>query len=172
MSLNAAPRVTSADLGAWLLKGNADQADLAGRFAIDPHVTQWCVQPSYRTRLMRAGQPVVFWASGSRRRDLAYGIWGCGLLTGPARQDPQDGRWKAALDLTIAPPTAWVSRQTIRADAALADLEVLRQPQAANPSFLTTAQFLVVRWYMSGEGAAPRQPSAPNGSELSSAPSA
>jgi hypothetical protein len=148
MTNHAVPRVTIAGLGAWLLKGNADQADLAGRFAADPHVSQWCVQPSYRTRLMRSGQPVVFWASGSRRRDLAYGIWGCGRLTGPAEQDPQDGRWKASLDLTIAPPTAWVSRPTIRADAALADLEVLRQPQAANPSFLTAAQFAVVRWYL------------------------
>jgi hypothetical protein len=156
MKPRTAPRVTGAELGAWLLKGNADQADLAGRFAADPRVTQWCVQPSYRTRLMGAGQPVVFWASGSRRRDLAYGIWGCGHLTGPARQDPQDGRWKAGLDLTIAPPTAWVSRQTIRADAALADLEVLRQPQAANPSFVTAEQFTVIRWYLSGDAVTPR----------------
>ncbi|GAA2592330.1 hypothetical protein GCM10010435_83840 [Winogradskya consettensis] len=146
-----APRVTTAGLGAWLIKGNADQADLAGRFAADPRVTRWCVQPGYRARLMQAGQPVLFWASGSRRRDLAYGIWGLGVLTGPARQDPDDGRWKASLDLTIAPPTAWVSRQTIRANAALAELEVLRQPQAANPSFVTGEQFTVVRWYLSAE---------------------
>ncbi|GIM92443.1 hypothetical protein [Paractinoplanes toevensis] len=78
---------------------------------------------------------------------------GCGHLTGPARQDPADGRWQASLDLTIAAPTGRVSRQAIRADAALAGLEVLRQPQAANPSFLTAAQFTVVRRYLSGDAA-------------------
>ena len=60
-------RLTLANLGAWLLKGNADNADLAGRFAREPRVRAMCVQPSYRTRLMRAGQPVAFWASGSRQ---------------------------------------------------------------------------------------------------------
>ncbi|MFI5934617.1 hypothetical protein [Actinoplanes sp. NPDC051494] len=138
--------MTTADLGAWVLKGNADQA---GRFAADPHVSHWCVHSGYRMWLRRAGQPVVFWASGSRRNDLAYGIWGLGVLTAPARQDPDDHRWKAPLDLTIAPPTAWMSRRTIRADATLADLKVLRQPQAANPSFLTVAQFTVDRRYLS-----------------------
>ncbi|MET8068098.1 hypothetical protein ABZS65_31210, partial [Micromonospora sp. NPDC005313] len=67
-------RVTLDDLGAWLIKGNADAVDLAARFAADPHVTGWCVRPGYRVRLMRAGQPVVFWASGSRGR-APYGVW-------------------------------------------------------------------------------------------------
>jgi alpha-galactosidase len=34
-----------------------------------------------------------------------------------------------------------VDRAGIRADLRLADIEVLRQPQAANPSFLTVTQF-------------------------------
>ena len=106
---------------------------------------------------MRAGQPVLFWASGSRRREFPYGIWGFGRLTGPAQRDPDDGRWRAFLDLTISPPAAWVSRQTVRADAALADLEVLRQPQAANPSFVTGPQLAVIRWYLSAD----RPPDAP-----------
>jgi hypothetical protein len=139
------PRVTPDNLGAWLLKGNADRVDLLGRFGAQPQVTAWCVQPSYRTRLMRAGQPVLFWGSGSRQRGTAYGLWGLGRLAGPATQDPADGRWHVPLDLVIADPGDWVSRTDLRHDPALADLEVLRQPQAANPSFVTVRQFAAIR---------------------------
>jgi hypothetical protein len=83
---------------------------------------------------MRAGQPVLFWASGSRRRDVAYGVWGLGRLTGPA----VDG--SVPLDLTISDRSAWLSRELLRTIPALRDLEVLRQPQAANPSFVTAAE--------------------------------
>src|SRR5215212_4511059 len=93
-------RVSLDDLGAWLLKGNADLADLAARFAISPRVDEWCVQPSYRTGLMSESQPVVFWASGSRAR-LTYGVWAIGRLTGPPRRDAGTGRLRVPLDLTI-----------------------------------------------------------------------
>ena len=136
-------RIHLDDLGAWLLKGNADHTDLAGRFEQDRRVTRWCVRPSYRLGLMRAGQPVLFWASGNRRRDLAYGIWGFGELTGPARRDDVDG-WSVPLDLLIVDDAARVPRQTLRADPHLADLEVLRQPQAANPSFVTVRQLAAI----------------------------
>jgi hypothetical protein len=142
-------RVRPADLGAWLLKGNADRADLAARFARQPRVTRWCVQPSYRTRLMRAGQPVLFWASGSRNR-LPYGIWGVGELAGCPALDPRDGRWHVPLDLTIGDPDTWVPRRELRADPRLTGLEVLRQPQAANPSFVTVTQFEAVTEYLTG----------------------
>jgi hypothetical protein len=138
------PRVRLDDLGAWLIKGNADRADLAARFADDPEVTSWCVQPSYRTRLMSAGQPVVFWASGSRGR-LPYGVWGVGQVTGPPDRDPQDGRLRVPLRLTIGERGTWLPRGELRADHRLADLEVFRQPQAANPSYLTVAQFAALR---------------------------
>ncbi|MEU4562448.1 hypothetical protein AB0F72_29050 [Actinoplanes sp. NPDC023936] len=128
------------DLGAWLLKGNADHAGLRERFAVAPRVERWCVQPSYRLELMRAGQPVLFWGSGSRRRDSAYGIWGAGRLTGPPRRDG-DG-WEVPLDLTIAPPEAWIPRSRIR--SLLPDIEVLRQPQGANPSYVTVRQYAVI----------------------------
>jgi hypothetical protein len=137
-------RVRLDDLGAWLLKGNADHADLAARFARDPRVTRWCVQPSYRLGLIRAGQPVLFWASGSRRRDVAYGIWGSGRVTGPARREADGRGWWVPLDLIIADEAVRVPRQTLRADPHLADLEVLRQPQAANPSFVTVRQLAAI----------------------------
>lgn len=137
--------VNPGNLGAWLIKGNADHVDLRGRFAREPHVERWCVQPSYRLGLMRAGQPVLFWGSGSRRRDVAYGIWGSGTLTGPARREDDGSGWWVPLDLTIAPPREWIGREVLRARPELADLEVLRQPQAANPSFVTRRQFAVIQ---------------------------
>jgi hypothetical protein len=133
------PRVTIDDLGAWLIKGNADSVDLAGRFERDPHVGGWCVQPGYRARLMAAGQPVVFWASGSRGR-LPYGVWGRGVVTGPAGPRPSDGKWEVPLDLTVGEPSTWLPRSELRADPRLAAAEVFRQPQGSNPSFLTKTE--------------------------------
>jgi hypothetical protein len=143
-------RVQLDELGAWLLKGNADRADLAGRFAACPAVESWCVQPSYRTALMRAGQPVVFWASGSRGR-LPYGVWGVGRLTDAPQWDA-DGRLTVPLDLTIWAPGHRLPRAALRADARLAGLEVFRQPQAANPSYLTVAQFAALREHVTAPG--------------------
>ena len=133
------------DFGAWLIKGNADSADLVDRFAGDPHVTRWCVRPSYRLDLMRAGQPVLFWASGCRRRDIPYGIWGLGKLTGlPGPHGPED-QWSVPLSLIILDPPHRLTREALRADPRLTGLEVLRQPQAANPSFATSRQFAAIR---------------------------
>ena len=141
-------RVDLANLGAWLLKGNADRRDLAAHFARDPHVDRWGVHPSYRTALMAAGQPVLFWGSGSRNRRLGYGIWGVGEVAGPARYDPEAQRWTVPLELVIREPARWVRRDELRDDPRLAMLEVLRQPQAANPSYVTVAEFAALREYL------------------------
>ena len=82
--------VSTEDLGAWLIKGNADQADLPGRF------------------------------------------------------DPRHGRWSVPMSLVVLPAERRVRREHLRADVRLAGIEVLRQPQAANPSFLSVAQFAAV----------------------------
>src|SRR5689334_7888264 len=117
-SAGPGPRVTRENLGAWVLKGNADQTDLITRFRRAPRVDRWCVRPGYRARLMAPGQPVVFWAGGSRHRDITYGIWGVGRLAGAARTDP-DGWW-VPLDLTIDEPDRWLHRSTMRAHPELA----------------------------------------------------
>ena len=137
-------RVSLDDLGAWLIKGNADRADLTGRFAREPTVPGWCVRPGYRARLMRATQPVVFWASGSRGR-LRYGVWGIGRLAGEPVGDPGAGTLWVPLELTVREPARRIARDELRADDRLADLEVFRQPQGANPSYLNVAQFAALR---------------------------
>lgn len=139
-------RVVLADLGAWLIKGNADRTDLAERLARRPTVESWCVQPNYRMHLMREPQPVVFWVSGSRAR---AGVWGIGRLTGPARWDPDTGHWRAPLDLVVWQPDRRIGRERLRADGRLAGLEVFRQPQGSNPSYLTTAQFTALQDHLS-----------------------
>ena len=159
--------MTAVNLGAWLLKGNADRVDLAERFRRDPLVQSWCVQPGYRARLMGPGQPVVFWASGSRGR-LSYGVWGTGVVTGPVELHDDDGRWRVPLDLTIDPPTEWVPRQELRADPRLADAEVFRQPQGANPSYLTVAEFAALREYLPAVAQEVGPSSSPTGRPTSS----
>jgi hypothetical protein len=138
--------VRLADLGAWLLKGAADRRDLAARFARDPHVDTWGVHPSYRTEMMAAGQPVLFWGSGSRHK-IAYGIWGLGVVTGPPFYHPPASRWLVPLDLTIWDRAEWIGRAELRGDPRLAQIEVLRQPQAANPSYLSRAEFEALQDY-------------------------
>ncbi|MGV9371243.1 MULTISPECIES: EVE domain-containing protein [Micromonospora] len=140
-------RVTLDDLGAWLIKGNADAVDLTARFAADPRVTGWCVRPGYRVRLMRPGQPVVFWASGSRGR-APYGVWDVGRIAAAPEPGAPGRPWTAPLDLTILDEPLRVRRDLLRADPRLAGAEVFRQPQAANPSYLTVAQFEALRGHL------------------------
>ena len=99
------------------------------------------MQPGYRARMMRAGQPVLFWASGSRRRDIPYGIWGLGHVTGPVR----DG--EVPLDVVITDP---VPRAVLRTDPRLRAMEVFRQPQGSNPSFVTMEEFVILRQHWAG----------------------
>ena len=137
-------RITESGLGAWLIKGNADSSPLADRFRADPHVERWCVQRNYRSELMRAGQAVVFWASGSRFRSVPYGVWGLGQVTGAPGTDP-GGSWSVPLSLDILPEAERLTREQFRAHPVLAGAEVLRQPQAGNPSFLTVEEFAALR---------------------------
>jgi hypothetical protein len=141
------PLVTPENLGAWLLKGNADIHDLAARFARDPVVPFWGVHPGYRMRMMTAGQPVVFWGSGSKHK-IDYGVWGVGAVAGPAFYHDERRRWMIPLDLTINPPDRWVPRDELRHDSRLHLLEVLRQPQSANPTYMTPEQFEALQTYL------------------------
>ena len=134
--------MTLGGLGAWVVKGNADRTDLLERVAREPRVERWCVRPGYRARLMAAGQPAVLWVSGSRA-GTPSGVAAVGRVAGPVDED-----WSVPLDLTVEDRARWLPRRRLRAHAALAGAEVFRQPQAANPSYLTPAEFgaLLALW--------------------------
>ena len=101
---------------------------------------------------MRAGQPALLWVSGSRR--VAPGGWAVGTLTGPpVADDGEPGRrQRVPLTLRWLAGPARVTRDAVRADHRLAGLEVLRQPQAANPSFVNRAQYRAILDHLGLDG--------------------
>ena len=75
--------VTEESLGAWILKTSADDLSLTSLIRTDfATVTSRCVRPTYRADLVRPGQPVLLWISGSSSVHPA-GIHAVGRTTGP-----------------------------------------------------------------------------------------
>lgn len=147
--------VSTARLGAWLLKANPAIYPIADwiRDRPDESVTAWSVQRNYRSAMMEAGQPVYLWVSGDGR-DIEPGVWGSGVVTGPCEVGSADGRWldrnaasradyfaRVEIDFLASP----VSRATLKSDPRFADLEVLKVPAGSNPSFLTSDQANALR---------------------------
>jgi len=128
--------LTTATLGAWLLKASgaapSTRAHVAAGFA---EASTWCVQPTYRTDLVAAGQPVLLWVSGSER-DHPAGIYAQGRTTGPAR----DG----VMPIELTPVLHPLLRSELVGHPALGALEVLRVPAGSNPSFVTPGQLDVL----------------------------
>lgn len=146
-----AATVERARLGAWLLKANPTVWDLRGFLdAGERRLTSWAVRPGYRSELMTADDRVLFWVSGNGRTGFARGIWGLGRVLAEAEPWVEEDRgwWRepsarhgvrarVAVDITLlAEP---VSDAELRA-AGISDLEVQRQPFAANPSWLSRDQ--------------------------------
>ena len=144
LAMNATrPAVDATTLGAWVLTCNPRLTDPAR--IRDEGVDRWCVASNYRSDLMAPGQPVLLWLTGTDRR-WPRGLRGSGALTGPASPPGPGGRtvplrlgvWDSSID--VATLTA----------AGLADLELLRQPRVANPSFVTVGQWERLRPLLPG----------------------
>jgi hypothetical protein len=99
------------------------------------------VADNYRSELFEAGQALLFWVSGSAGRSPTPGIWGSGRITGPARTRA-DGKRVVPIELEFLDPP--LARSELAAVAGLRDLEVIRQPQMSNPSFVTVNQYAVL----------------------------
>ncbi len=133
--------VTSAGLGAWVVKANPARtsiADLAGAgFA---GVARWCVRPSYRTTLVAAGQPVLLWVSGNDP-GFPAGFHAFGEVTGPCRVDAGQPEIPMRLRPIPSPPL----RAELLLDPVLATAEVVRMPAGSNPSYLDREQYAALR---------------------------
>lgn len=96
----------------------------------------WCVADNYRSRLMAAGQRVLFWVSAHPRR----GFWGAGRITGAVTVDDGGRHVPVELPLFAEPLTA----AALRAIRGLESLEVLRSPQQSNPSWVSRAELALL----------------------------
>jgi hypothetical protein len=130
-------RLTPGDIGAWLFTCHpAEFAEIrAGR-----PVEGFCGRPSYRLDLVERGQAAVLWVSGSASATPRPGIWMVGRTTGALDRAGARPRIGLALD-PLADP---LPRELLRADPRTARLEVLRVPQASNPSVVTPAEWAVI----------------------------
>ena len=143
------------NLGAWLLKANPALWDISGFLqAGENRIRSWAVQPGYRSRLMTPGDRVLFWISGDGRTGFARGIWGDGEVVAPAEDwvDAERGFWRddtaraavrARIQVSITFLEEPVTAEELRG-RGLTDLEVLRMPQGANPSWVSRAQLAIL----------------------------
>lgn len=143
--------VERGELGAWLLKCNPSAWDLRGFLdSGEQRITSWSVQPSYRSALMAPGDRVLFWVSGDGRQGFARGLWGLGHVAAEAEtwSESTRGFWRAAdghhgirarVEVDVALLEHPVSDLELKG-AGVDDLEVQRQPFAANPSFVSSTQ--------------------------------
>ena len=144
--VSKAQKVTPETLGAWLLKADPEVWDIErwiSEGAAD--IDDWSVQHNYRSRMMENGQLVFLWVSGQGKK-LAPGIWGVGHVTGRSDWGIPDGYWldeeaaaraeyfaKVRISLMDQP----LERAVLKAHPLLGHIEVFRQPNGSNPSYLT-----------------------------------
>jgi hypothetical protein len=126
-----------ATFGAWLVKARPDGLPLEelvrSGFA---SLTGRCVRPTYRTGLIREGQPVLLWVSGHDPEHPA-GIYAAGATAGPVTCDGSEH----SMPLRLRSVDPVVSRQEILAHPALSRIEVVVMPAGSNPSYLDSAQY-------------------------------
>jgi hypothetical protein len=130
----AARAITATTLGAWLVKARPAGLPLDDLVQSGFRgVTSRCVQPSYRTGLIRKHQPVLLWISGGDPQHPS-GIYATGRTTGPAGLVGSE----LAMPLRLRAVAPVVLRDELLAHGGLSDLEVLRMPAGSNPSYLDT----------------------------------
>jgi hypothetical protein len=131
-------RLSPTDVACWVVKSSRPPDQIEPGWPTGTHHRLVrCLRRSYRLDLMRAGDPCLLWISGRS----APGVHAVGVLAGKPTE--ADGGPEVALDLTLLPEP--VLRAELLADPVAAGAEVLRMPAGSNPSWLSAAQFAVVR---------------------------
>jgi hypothetical protein len=128
--------VTSATLGAWLIKSSPSASPVDELVRTDfASVTGRCIRPTYRADEVAAGQAVLFWISGDDARHPA-GLYAQGRTTGPALLEGDQLVMPVRLT-SLDPP---ILRRELVEHPQLSRLEVIRMAAGSNPSFLTRDQ--------------------------------
>jgi hypothetical protein len=142
------PAVTGKTLGAWLIKGSravypVDKLIQTG-FST---VTSWSLRETYRTGLIKPGQPILFWISGVSKT-YPSGLYAQGHTTGYATVDVADDEWedpaergvrKLFMPVELRPLSSPVLRNDLLQHPSLSQIEVLKMAAGSNPSFVTPA---------------------------------
>lgn len=158
-----AKAITDESFGAWVIKCHPDVWDVMTFLELGhDHIDSWSIRKSYRTDLMKPGQPVVFWVSGPRDGDVVFrGVWGIGTLTTHAEDFPgmsareakaslwrdafraTEPGWGVGTDITLMDDP--IPAAVVQDESVLRNCEIFRAPQMSNPAFLTRAEFKALR---------------------------
>ncbi|MGJ0118494.1 hypothetical protein ACQ7HM_04730 [Williamsia sp. MIQD14] len=152
--------VTAATLGAWVFTVNGTRWDSVVEIARERgSLATRCVAANYRKDVMAAGQRALLWASGPASGPRPRGIAGLGWITGPSEIDPENDSdrpsWLARTDIRLLPDAERVRATDLGEIPGLAHMEILRLPQASNPSWVTRDELALI------EPLLPRWPSMP-----------
>ena len=146
--MGTAARISEIDVGGWLLRCNPKVWDVDAALGAGVVISGWRVVPSYRLELIRADQPVALWVTGPRTSGRR-GIWFAGHMTGEIGEDVGDEHWvdeeeqntiSVYAGVRLAAVNPWITSARIEADPRTQNLEVIRAPQIANPSYITSEE--------------------------------
>lgn len=152
-------RLDRSTIEGWLFKCNPNVWDIESALGDGRPIASWRVQPSYRLKLIEAGDPAMIWVTGSERsRGPTPGVWAIGHTTGTFIDDYGDQYWldtdqACELELfaeLVTQPIDVLPRTGIRANPETAGLEVLRQPQMSNPSYVSPKEYKAIEQMAGG----------------------
>lgn len=150
--------VSESNLGAWLLTCNPKHYNLPQEIDDgETHVGSWSVVDNYRSRMFEPGQRALLWMAGPENGAAPRGIWGIGYIDGElSATDGMRGRywsddakaaavrWYVNTDIEILDPDERIHVEELRSVPGLADIEIIRQPQTSNPSWVTKEELALI----------------------------
>ena len=140
--------VTVETLGAWVIKCNPAVTDFGSLLRSGEPIRTWCVANNYRAAMMDTGQLALLWVSGPNGAQFARGIWGVGQVRAPAEavvaESSSSRRTTRVAQLDIPMLAAPITAGAISGVAELGKVEVIRQPFAPNPSWVSRGDLAVL----------------------------
>ncbi|WP_328856039.1 hypothetical protein OG579_11500 [Williamsia herbipolensis] len=145
----AARKVAESSLGAWVFTVNGARWDSVVEIASQGgRLTTRCVAANYRKDVMAARQRALLWVSGPPHGPRPRGIAGLGWITGPSEIDPENDSdepsWLAHTDIRLLADAERVRATDLGEIPGVAGMEILRLPQASNPSWVTRAEMALI----------------------------